>query len=68
MPVLIKGMAFAAAAVLLLLGTPAAADWKHAESPRFIVYSRGSEGTLSRYVQALETYDYVLTAAPVPTA
>lgn len=48
------------AAAVMLLGTPAAAEWKRAESPGFIVYSRGAEGALRRYVQALETYDYVL--------
>lgn len=50
----------AAAAALMLSGTPAAAEWKRAESPRFIVYSRGNERALRLYVQALETYDYVL--------
>lgn len=61
MRVSITGTAVAAvAAGLLLSGTPARAEWKRAESPRFIVYSRGAEGPLRRYVQALETYDYVL--------
>ncbi len=60
MRVLIKGLTSAAAAGLLMLGTPALAEWKRAESPHFIVYSRGGEGTLRRYVQSLETYDYVL--------
>lgn len=60
MRVSIKGTAVAAAAALLLLGTPAAAEWRRAESSRFIVYSRGGEGALRQYVQVLETYDYVL--------
>lgn len=60
MRVSIKGTAVAAAAALLLLGTPAAAEWKRAESARFIVYSRGGEAALRQYVQVLETYDYVL--------
>lgn len=60
MRVLIKGLASAAAAASLMLGTPALAEWKRAESPNFIVYSRGGEGALRRYVQALESYDYVL--------
>lgn len=40
--------------------TSARADWLKAESPRFIVYSQGGEGTLRRYVQALETFDFIL--------
>lgn len=61
MRVSVMGTAVAAVAVgLLLLATPARAEWKRAESARFIVYSRGGEGPLRRYVQALETYDYVL--------
>ena len=44
-----------------LVAQPAAAEWKRAESPRFIVYSDGgSDVSLRRYVQSLETYDYIL--------
>ncbi|MFO0371568.1 MAG: hypothetical protein ACK5Z7_03635 [Brevundimonas sp.] len=53
MRVLTKGLASAAAAASLMLGTPALAEWKRAESPNFIVYSRGGEGALRRYVESL---------------
>lgn len=44
----------------LTTATPALADWRRAESDRFIVYSDGSEGTLREMVQHLETYDRML--------
>lgn len=48
--------------VLLMLTAagPAAAEWRRAESQRFIVYSEGSERTLRDYVQKLETFDLIL--------
>lgn len=47
----------------IVFAQPASADWKRAESPRFIVYSDGgSDAAIRRYVQSLETYDYVLRA------
>lgn len=51
-----------AALLLCLAASPAAAEWKRAESPHFIVYSQGSERALRRYVRNLEIYDYVLRA------
>ena len=39
---------------------PALAEWKRAESPRFIVYSDGSERDLRDYVRKLETFDAFL--------
>jgi len=51
-----------AAAVVTFAGSPALAEWRRAESPRFIVYSQGSESALRGYVQALETYDFILRA------
>lgn len=63
------------AAVLLMIATwfavatgPAlaadqaqASEWKRAESQSFIVYSQGgSDASLLRYVQQLETFDYML--------
>lgn len=51
-----------AAAALIFAGSPALAEWRRAESPRFIVYSQGGEAALRRYVQALETYDFILRA------
>jgi tetratricopeptide (TPR) repeat protein len=47
-------------ALTIAAAAPARAEWKRAESPHFIVYSRGDEGTLRRYVRALELYDYIL--------
>jgi len=38
----------------------AAAEWKRAESERFIVYSEGPERELRAYVQKLETFDYIV--------
>jgi len=53
----------ACTALVSLFAQPAVAEWKRAESPRFIVYSDGgSDATLRRYVQSLETYDYLLRA------
>ncbi|HYC96780.1 DUF1570 domain-containing protein [Brevundimonas sp.] len=40
----------------------AAADWKRAESPRFIIYSDGDAGVLRDYTQKLETFDRLLRA------
>lgn len=59
---IVRWMGLAVLAVTLLSATPARAEWKRAESPRFIVYSQGSEAALRRYVQSLETYDFVLRA------
>lgn len=36
------------------------AEWRRAESARFIVYSDGSERALREYVQKLETFDLIL--------
>lgn len=47
-------------ALTMAAAAPARAEWKRAESPRFIVYSRGDEGALRRYVRSLELYDYIL--------
>lgn len=44
----------------MAVAAPAQAEWKRAESPNFIVYSRGDEGALRRYVRSLELYDYIL--------
>ncbi|QYF86274.1 lipopolysaccharide assembly protein LapB [Brevundimonas sp. PAMC22021] len=50
----------AAAAAVLLAPTAAWADWRRAESDRFVVYSDGSERSLNDYVRKLETFDRVL--------
>ena len=42
------------------VASPASAEWRRAESQRFIVYSTGGEAPLLRYVQSLEMYDYIL--------
>jgi len=58
-----RGCALLCGLALVTLAQPAVADWKRAESPRFIVYSDGgSDEAIRRYVQSLETYDYVLRA------
>lgn len=49
-----------ALAAAFSLASPAAAEWKKATSPNFVVYSDGTEGALRRYVQNLEAYDRVL--------
>ncbi len=46
--------------VVVTTSSPAAAEWRRAESPRFVVYSDGSESALRAYVQKLETFDRVL--------
>lgn len=46
-------------AVMSLAG-PAAAEWRRAESERFIVYSESNERELRTYVQKLETFDYIV--------
>lgn len=51
---------FAGLLLALTLAGPAAAEWRRAESERFIVYSQGSEGALRRYVRSLEIFDYTL--------
>ena len=53
---------FAAVACLAVAldATPAAAEWKRAESARFIVYSEGNDAALRRYVQKLELFDYIV--------
>ena len=42
------------------VATPAQAEWKRAESERFIVYSDGDERSLREFVQKLETFDRTL--------
>lgn len=51
---------FAGCLLALAMAGPAAAEWRRAESGRFIVYSQGSEASLRRYVRSLELYDYTL--------
>ncbi len=43
-----------------MAASPASAEWRKAESERFIVYSEGSETNLRRFVQKLEVFDRVL--------
>lgn len=49
-----------ALAVACALAGPAQAQWRRAESDRFVVYSQQNEPTIRRYVRNLEIYDYVL--------
>lgn len=52
----------AAMGVLFMLPGAAQAKWLRAESPRFIVYSDGSESALRDYVLQMETFDALLRA------
>lgn len=52
----------AALGLLFLAPAAAQAKWLRAESPRFIVYSDGSESALRDYVLQMETYDNLLRA------
>ncbi|WP_162938837.1 hypothetical protein [Brevundimonas naejangsanensis] len=45
---------------ILTTATPAHAEWRKAESDRFIVYSDVGERQLRNFVQDLESYDRVL--------
>lgn len=49
-------------ALLVVAGAPARAEWLRAESPNFVVFSRGSETTLRAQVTELEDFDGVLRA------
>jgi len=48
--------------LLALAATPAEARWLRAESPRFIIYSDGSESVLRAYVDKMEVFDTFLRA------
>ena len=52
----------AALLALLIAAAPAAAEWRRAESPNFIVYSSGSEGRLRERILQLEEFHRLLTA------
>ena len=54
------GLLAAAGCLTLTWASPAVADWRRAESDRFIVYGESSEADLRTYVQKLETFDMVL--------
>lgn len=60
--IVVRRAGLIAAAVVTFAASPSLAEWRRAESPRFIVYSQGGEAALRRYVQALETYDFILRA------
>ncbi|MDP1738205.1 MAG: tetratricopeptide repeat protein [Caulobacter sp.] len=62
MPGLTRWLAAAVAALglLLMLPTAAQAKWLRAETPRFIVYSDGSEVTLRDQITKLEAFDTIL--------
>ena len=53
-------LAVLAAAFLFALPAPASAEWRRAESDRFIVYSNSRESVLRDYVQKLEMLDRVM--------
>ena len=53
-------LAVLAAAFLFAMPAPASAEWRRAESDRFVVYSNSRESVLRDYVQKLETFDWIL--------
>ena len=62
MPVRTRILAALAAALALFAPGLAQAKWLKAETPRFILYSNGSEQTLREYAVKLEDYDTLLRA------
>ena len=59
--VFVRGFApLMAASSLALLASPALADWKKYESPRFELYSSGSDREAREMLIELEKFDYVL--------
>jgi tetratricopeptide (TPR) repeat protein len=54
---------FVVIVVSLGLVVPAHAEWREATSPRFVIYSNGSERELVRYSQRLEAVHWLLTQA-----
>ncbi|WP_374274586.1 hypothetical protein [Brevundimonas sp.] len=46
--------------LICAVASPAHADWRRAESPRFIIYGERSERALRDYAVKLETYDFLL--------
>jgi tetratricopeptide (TPR) repeat protein len=56
----LTGGALLALGVLLGLAAPAQARWLRAESPRFIVYSNGSEQDLKTFTSQLDDFDALL--------
>lgn len=59
--VFVRGFApLMAASSLVLLASPALADWKKYESPRFELYSSGSDREAREMLIELEKFDYVL--------
>ena len=51
---------FVAASALVLAAAPARAEWRRAESERFIVYGEARAGALTEFARKLETFDRVL--------
>ena len=49
-----------AGAALIAAASPAQAEWRRAESERFIVYGEARAGALTEFAQKLETFDRVL--------
>lgn len=51
---------FAAASALIAASSPARAEWRRAESPKFIVYGEARPSALTEFTRTLETFDIVL--------
>ncbi len=67
----LKAIGLAIAVFASALPAVASAEWRRAESERFIVYSDGDERVLRDYVQKLENFDRVLryeTGLPIEEA
>jgi len=57
---ILRAMALAAVASLLLFAPPARAEWRKATSEHFVIYGNTSEGSLRNYAQKVERFDRVL--------
>lgn len=57
---ILKTVAIAAVASVMLVASPARAEWLKAESERFIVYGDGNPRQLIAFTEKLETFDRLL--------
>lgn len=56
----LRALALGLLGLITMAATDARAEWRKAESERFIVYSEGDPGQLIRFTQKLETFDRLL--------
>ena len=57
---ILRAVALAAVASLLLFAPPARAEWRKATSEHFVIFGDTSEGSLRNYAQKVERFDRVL--------